>query len=421
MTQVKTILGKTGFSLKGDWKPGSYDRLNLVSYLGSSFVSLENDNTALLTDATKWMVIASKGDKGDQGYTVQLKIGTIQSGDQPSVSFTDAGIDDQGNPIKAVNFVLKKGDTGYTPIIEIGTVTTVDPTAKATIELVNNGLSDDGIQKYLLNASIPRGETGLPGTGAGNVYATGDNLEVGKKYLFVPASSGSTEGTFVEYIPPTIPEHPSFPARSSGLYKITVNDQGHVTAVTAVTKADITALGIPAQDTNTVYSHPAFTARSAGLYKITVNNQGHITDVATVTKADITALGIPAQDTNTTYAPATESANGLMTAADKQRLNKAVVPSDTVVVSSLSGLPVNKYNIKFAYSNTSAQAISFTSTPPEGFECIVSILNNTSTNIIQPLPNAAPWQTEDTSVELPSSKVTEISIRYVHGKYIIRV
>ena len=421
MTQVKTILGKTGFSLKGDWKPGSYDRLNLVSYLGSSFVSLENDNTALLTDATKWMVIASKGDKGDQGYTVQLKIGTIQSGDQPSVSFTDAGIDDQGNPIKAVNFVLKKGDTGYTPIIEIGTVTTVDPTAKATIELVNNGLSDDGIQKYLLNASIPRGETGLPGTGAGNVYATGDNLEVGKKYLFVPASSGSTEGTFVEYIPPTIPEHPSFPARSSGLYKITVNDQGHVTAVTAVTKADITALGIPAQDTNTVYSHPAFTARTAGLYKITVNNQGHITDVATVTKADITALGIPAQDTNTTYAPATESANGLMTAADKQRLNKAVVPSDTVVVSSLSGLPVNKYNIKFAYSNTSAQAISFTSTPPEGFECIVSILNNTSTNIIQPLPNAAPWQTEDTSVELPSSKVTEISIRYVHGKYIIRV
>ena len=189
----------------------------------------------------------------------------------------------------------------------------------------------------------------------------------------------------------------------------------------AVTKADITALGIPAQDTNTVYSHPAFTARSAGLYKITVNNQGHITDVATVTKADITALGIPAQDTNTTYAPATESANGLMTAADKQRLNKAVVPSDTVVVSSLSGLPVNKYNIKFAYSNTSAQAISFTSTPPEGFECIVSILNNTSTNIVQPLPNAAPWQTEDTSVELPSNKVTEISIRYVHDKYIIRV
>lgn len=38
-------------------------------------------------------------------------------------------------------------------------------------------------------------------------------------------------------------------AFSSGLYKITTNDEGHVTAVSAVAKSDITALGIPAQDT----------------------------------------------------------------------------------------------------------------------------------------------------------------------------
>lgn len=43
-------------------------------------------------------------------------------------------------------------------------------------------------------------------------------------------------------------------AFGSGLYKITTNAQGHVTAATAVTKNDITALGIPAQDTNTTYS-----------------------------------------------------------------------------------------------------------------------------------------------------------------------
>ena len=40
-------------------------------------------------------------------------------------------------------------------------------------------------------------------------------------------------------------------AFGSGLYKITTNAQGHVTAATAVTKADITALGIPGSDTNT--------------------------------------------------------------------------------------------------------------------------------------------------------------------------
>lgn len=43
-------------------------------------------------------------------------------------------------------------------------------------------------------------------------------------------------------------------AFASGFYKITTNAHGHVTAATAVAKTDITALGIPAQDT--VYTHP---------------------------------------------------------------------------------------------------------------------------------------------------------------------
>ena len=43
-------------------------------------------------------------------------------------------------------------------------------------------------------------------------------------------------------------------AFASGLYKITTNAAGHVTAATAVVKADITGLGIPGQDT--VYTHP---------------------------------------------------------------------------------------------------------------------------------------------------------------------
>lgn len=40
-------------------------------------------------------------------------------------------------------------------------------------------------------------------------------------------------------------------AFASGLYKITTNSAGHVTAAAAVTKADITALGIPGSDTDT--------------------------------------------------------------------------------------------------------------------------------------------------------------------------
>lgn len=41
----------------------------------------------------------------------------------------------------------------------------------------------------------------------------------------------------------------------------------------------------------------------------------------TITKADIVALGIPGQDTNTTYGLASQSSNGLMSAADKKRLD----------------------------------------------------------------------------------------------------
>ena len=423
MTQVRTILGKVGFTPKGAWDAKKkYDRLDVVSQAGASFLSLSDENTALLTDATKWMVIASKGDKGDQGYTVQLKIGTVGSGDQPSVSLTDAGVDEQGNPVKEINFVLKRGKTGYTPIIEVGTVTTVDPKNEASIELIDNGLSEEGVQKYLLNASIPRGETGLPGKGAGNVYVIGDNLEVGKKYLFVPAASGSTEGSFIEYVPPTIPEHPSFYTRSSGLYKITVNNQGHVTDVAAVTKEDITALGIPGQDTDTVYTHPGFTARSSGLYKITVNNQGHVTGVAAVTKEDITALGIPAQDTNTTYTAATTQKDGLMSKTDKQKVDDSLRLKEYVDVESLEVLPASPYNLRFVYTNNSPQAINFANiaSVPEMQEFYLSILNSSGSDFDQPIPNADGWQSEESSVTLPNGKRTGVSLKKEHGVIVVR-
>lgn len=45
------------------------------------------------------------------------------------------------------------------------------------------------------------------------------------------------------------------------------------------------------------YVHPSYSARTSGLYKITVDGLGHVTDVVPVSKEDIVGLGIPAQDT----------------------------------------------------------------------------------------------------------------------------
>ncbi len=54
------------------------------------------------------------------------------------------------------------------------------------------------------------------------------------------------EETDVTYTDTAFYTHPSFAARESGFYKITVDDEGHVSEVTKVTKKDITDLGIPA-------------------------------------------------------------------------------------------------------------------------------------------------------------------------------
>lgn len=77
-----------------------------------------------------------------------------------------------------------------------------------------------------------------------------------------------------------------------------------------MTDAEGTKLAGIAEGANK-YTHPTYTARSSGLYKVTVDASGHVTEVAPVTKADITGLGIPG--TNTTYSPmsgATSSAAG---------------------------------------------------------------------------------------------------------------
>ena len=48
-----------------------------------------------------------------------------------------------------------------------------------------------------------------------------------------------------------------------------------------------------AKFTDTIYTHPAHTAYTSGLYKITTNTLGHVTAATPVTKNDIVSLGIP--------------------------------------------------------------------------------------------------------------------------------
>lgn len=51
--------------------------------------------------------------------------------------------------------------------------------------------------------------------------------------------------------------------------------------------------------TDTVYTHDQFTEHTSDLYKIEVNNEGHVSSATKVTKEDITGLGIPGENTDT--------------------------------------------------------------------------------------------------------------------------
>ena len=83
----------------------------------------------------------------------------------------------------------------------------------------------------------------------------------------------------------------------------------------------------------TVYTHPAHTAKQSGLYKVTVDAEGHVTDATPVVKSDITGLGIPAQDT--TYSNVTAGgASGLMTGADKTKLDVLVSATNEEITAA---------------------------------------------------------------------------------------
>lgn len=135
--------------------------------------------------------------------------------------------------------------------------------ANGVAELDANGkVPSSQLPSYVDDVLEYSSKSGFPTTGeTGKIYVdTGTNLTYrwsGSAYVEISPSLalGTTSNTAFRgdygnsaYAHAVTNKGSAF---SSGLYKITTNSEGHVTAATAVAKADITALGIPGSDTDT--------------------------------------------------------------------------------------------------------------------------------------------------------------------------
>ena len=97
------------------------------------------------------------------------------------------------------------------------------------------------------------------------------------------------------------------------------------------------------------YTHPSHTARASGLYKITVDSLGHVIAVSAVQKSDITSLGIPSSDT--TYSLASAYSNGLMSSTQYNKLSGIDDGANkTTVDAALSSSSANPVQNKALYA-----------------------------------------------------------------------
>lgn len=170
--------------------------------------------------------------------------------------------------------------------------------------------------------------------GSGNAVTTasisGDTLTLTK---------GATYNNYV---------HPagSAPSKASGFYKFSTDSTSHVASVTAVTKADITALGIPAQNTNTTYT---FANGSAGNFTVTPSGGS----------AQTVSVGKPANAGNADTVGGISPSAFVKKAGDTMTGTLTINQTSSVTPLTLHGTDVSSY-IQFINSGAQTAEVGYT-------------------------------------------------------------
>lgn len=142
--------------------------------------------------------------------------------------------------------------------------------------------------------------------------------------------------------------HPagSAPSKASGFYKFSTDSTSHVASVTAVTKSDITALGVPAQDTNTTYT---FANGSAGNFTVTPSGGS----------AQTVSVGKPANAGNADTVGGISPSAFVKKAGDTMTGALTINQTSSVTPLTLYGTDISSY-IQFINSGTQTAEVGYT-------------------------------------------------------------
>lgn len=231
---------------------------------------------------------------------------------------------------------------------------------KATITTLTNGNLDKVTTPGFYNAgggnSVTNKPSGVDNFGMIVVHSASGNyytqiVYVDDKSYRRVCRNGTWGNWSQDILTDTKYTHPGYTAKSSGLYKITVDGTGHVSATTAVTKSDITALGIPGQDTNTTYS--TGTSSTPGLAKL-YTGTGSATDGTMTQNAITTALNGKSPTSHTHNYAGSSSSGGAANSANKLATARTVSGGTDITLSfNYDGSGNSSANIGFYSSSAS--------------------------------------------------------------------
>lgn len=270
---------------------------------------------------------------------------------------------------------IQKNGTDITPDTTTRKVNISVPTKVSQLTNDSGYKTVDNNTTYTLASmgkSLTNGNAGIQITAGGS----GSGVQTVKiKGTGATTVTTDADGLLTIYSANTVYTHPNFTAAASGLYKVTVNDQGHVTATAAVTKADITNLGIPGY--NSTYS--VAKSDTLGLVKsgtditvdtegnVSVNDNSHMHTIANVTGLQTALDGKAATShgTHVSFSTTAPKANGTAAVGTASTVSRSdhVHPLQTTVSGNAGSATQlqNARNIGLT-GNVTATAASFNGT-----------------------------------------------------------